>query len=335
MRIESNLGTLVTVFGGSGFLGRHVVWALARRDFRIRAAVRRPDLAGHLQPLGRVGQIHAVQANIRYPESIAAAMRDAAVVVNLVGILHESGWQGFEDVHVGGVAAIAREAAEVGARVVHVSAIGANERSPSLYARTKARGEAAVRAAVPNAVIMRPSVVFGEEDQFFNRFAAMARIAPVLPLVGGGETRLQPVFVGDVAEAIARAVAGLLRPGLAYELGGPEVMSLRAVMQTTLDIIGRRRLLVPLPFPVARAMGTVLSVLPRPPITADQVELLRRDNVVSEDAKAEGRTLEGVGIEPASVETIVPFYLWRYRRAGQFQKPPADLARRNSESPMP
>ena len=335
MAVVSNLDTLVTIFGGSGFLGRHIVRALARRDFRVRNAVRRPDLAGHLQPLGRVGQIHSVQANIRYPETVAAAMRDSAVVINLVGILFERGRQSFAAAHADGAAAIAQSAAAIGARVIHVSAIGADPDSPSVYARTKAAGEAAVREATPHALIFRPSVVFGPEDQLFNRFAAMARLSPVLPLVGGGGTRLQPVFVGDVAEAIARAVEGRLRPGTTYELGGPEVMTLRGVMETTLTIIERRRLLVPLPFPAAHALGRVLQILPKPPITADQVQLLRNDNVVSEAAIADGRTLEGMGIEPAAVETIVPTYLWRFRRTGQFRQTPAQVEHRDAEVPNP
>ncbi len=200
--------TLVTVFGGSGFLGRHVVRALARAGYRIRPAVRRPDLAFHLQPLGRVGQIHAVQANVRYPASVEAAVRDADVVINLVGILFERGKQRFEAVHAEGAHQVARAAAAAGARVIHVSALGADPDSPALYARTKAAGEAAVLAAAPDATILRPSILFGPEDDFFNRFAAMARMSPALPLVGGGETKFQPVFVGDVARAILKAVGG-------------------------------------------------------------------------------------------------------------------------------
>src|SRR5207302_7990458 len=200
--------TLVTVFGGSGFLGRHVVRALAKRGYRIRVAVRRPDLAGHLQPLGRVGQIHAVQANLRYPTSVEAAARAANIVINLVGILFERGRQRFETVQAFGAEAVALAAAAFGARLVHISAIGANENSPALYARTKATGEKLVLAAMPDAVILRPSVVFGPEDDFFNKFAAIARIAPALPLIGGGKTQFQPVFAGDVAAAVLAAVEG-------------------------------------------------------------------------------------------------------------------------------
>ena len=217
---------LVTVFGGSGFIGRHTVRALAKRGYRVRVAVRRPDLAFHLQPLGNVGQIHAVQANLRYPTSIAAAVEGADAVVNLVGLLHESGRNSFEAVQAFGAGAVARAARAASAtQFIQVSAIGADAASSADYARTKAKGEAAVREAFAEAVTLRPSIVFGPEDDFFNRFAAMARLSPFLPLVGGGETRFQPVFVGDVAEAIARGVDGALKPGATYELGGPEIIT--------------------------------------------------------------------------------------------------------------
>jgi NADH dehydrogenase len=323
MTTRSNLDTLVTVFGGSGFIGRHVVRALARRDFRVRVAVRRPDLAGHLQPLGRVGQIQAVQANLRYPQSVEAAMRDAAVVVNLVGVLFERGRQSFAAVQAEGAAAVARSAAAEGARLIHGSALGANPDSSSLYARSKAAGEAGVLAAMPDAVVLRPSVVFGPEDDFFNRFAAMARMSPVLPLIGGGATRFQPVFVGDVAEAIARAVEGQARPGTIYELGGPDVKTFRELMQFVLATIQRRRLLVPLPFAVARLQASILQFLPKPPLTPDQVELLRQDNVVSQEAQKQARTLQGLGIDPVGMAAVVPSYLWRFRKAGEFSKRPA------------
>src|SRR3954463_11704275 len=311
--------TLVTVFGGSGFLGRHAVRALAREGYRIRNAVRRPDLAGHLQPLGRVGQIHSVQANLRYPASVEAAVRDADVVINLVGILFERGRQRFEAVQAEGAANVARAAAAAGARVIHVSALGANPDSPALYARTKAAGEAAVLAATPDATILRPSILFGPEDDFFNRFAAMARISPLLPLVGGGETKFQPVFVGDVAQAIVKAVGGRTKNGTIYELGGPEVKSFRALMEYVLAVTERRRLLVPLPFGIAKLQAWFLQFMPTPLLTPDQVELLRSDNVVSPAALAEGRTLAALGIEPAALEAIVPSYLWRFRKTGQFR----------------
>jgi uncharacterized protein YbjT (DUF2867 family) len=282
--------------------------------------VRRPDLAGHLQPLGMVGQIHAVQANVRHAGSVAAAARDSDAIVNLVAILYERGRQRFEAVHAQGAAAVANAAAAVGARLVHVSAIGASPESPSLYGRTKAAGEDAVLAAVPAATIIRPSIVFGPEDDFFNRFAALARMSPVLPLIGGGETKFQPVFVGDVAQAIVKAVEGKTLPGAAYELGGPEVKSFRQLLEFVCVVTERKRLLVPLPFWLARLQASVLQFLPKPPLTPDQVELLRNDNVVSEAAQRDGRTLDGLGIEPSAFEAIVPTYLWRFRKTGQFRR---------------
>jgi len=316
-----NQETLVTVFGGSGFLGRNVVRALARRDYRIRVAVRRPELAGHLQPQGRVGQIHAVQANLRYPASVAAAMRDADVAINLVGILAEGGAQSFSAVQAAGAETVAKAAGAVDARMVHVSAIGADENSPSGYARSKAAGEKAVLEAVPSATILRPSVVFGPEDEFTNRFAGLARMSPMLPLIGGGKTRLQPVYVGDVADAVADAVDGKARGGATYELGGPEVLTMREIMQIILDITERKRMLVSLPFGLAKMQAMLLQFAPGAlKLTPDQVELLRSDNVVSDAAKAAGLTLEGLGITPDSMEAIAPQYLWRFRAAGQFQK---------------
>ncbi len=310
--------TLITVFGGSGFLGRHVVRALAQRGYRIRVAVRRPDLAGHLQPLGRVGQIHAVQANLRYPNSVEAAARGADAVINLVGILFERGRQRFEAVQTFGAEAVALAAGAYGARLVHVSAIGADENAPALYARTKAKGEKLVLAAMPTAVIMRPSILFGPEDDFFNRFAAIARLSPALPLVGGGHTRFQPVFAGDVAAAVAATVEGRARAGQIYELGGPQVLSFKELMRFVLATIERRRLLLPLPFALAKLQAQFLQFLPKPLLTPDQVELLKRDNVVSEEAKREGRTLEALGIEPVAMAAVVPSYLWRFRKRGQF-----------------
>ena len=318
MTTKNKLDALVTVFGGSGFLGRHVVRALANRQYRIRVAVRRPELAGHLQPIGLVGQIHAVQANLRYPQSIAAALRDADVVVNLVGILFERGRQRFDAVQAAGAEAVALAAKAAGARLVHVSAIGADEKSRSRYARSKAAGERLVLAAAPAATIMRPSIIFGPEDDFFNRFAALARSSPVLPLVGGGHTRFQPVFAGDVAQAIALAVDGGTKPGTIYELGGPDVRTFRELMEFILATIERRRLLVPVPFALMKLEAEFLQFLPKPPITPDQVDLLKRDNVVSADAKREGRILEALGIIPESIGAVAPSYLWRFRKSGQF-----------------
>ena len=320
MTARSNFDTLITVYGGSGFLGRHVVRALAKRDYRIRVAVRRPDLAFHLQPLGRVGQIHAVQANLRDAASVDAAARGAHVLINLVGLLQEGGRQRFDSIHSFGAEQIALAASAHGAGMVHVSDIGADENSPAAYARTKAAAERLVLAAQPQAVIMRPSVLFGPEDGFFNRFAALARISPVLPLIGGGHTKFQPAFVGDVAQAIADATEGKLRAGTIYELGGPEVRTFKELMQYMLATIERRRLLVPLPFFAAKFQAMFLQYAPAPlTLTPGQVDLLRVDNIVSEAAKAEKRTFAGMGIEPASIEAIVPSYLWRFRKAGQFR----------------
>jgi NADH dehydrogenase len=316
---ETPIDRLVTIYGGSGFIGRHVVRAFAQRGWRIRVAVRRPDLAFHLQPLGRVGQIHAVQTNLRYPDSVLRAAEGASAIVNLVGILHERSRQTFDAVQASGAAAVAEAAAEVDARLVHVSAIGADPRAPSQYARSKAAGEKAALSAVPAATIMRPSIVFGAEDDFFNRFAAMARWMPALPLIGG-ETRFQPVFVGDVAAAIVAAVENHARPSLPYELGGPEVKTFRALMEFILREIGRERPLVPLPFALARLQAFFLEFLPKPPLTRDQVLLLKSDNVVSPKAERDNRTLKGLGIVPTSLEAVVPSYLWRFRKAGQFSR---------------
>jgi uncharacterized protein YbjT (DUF2867 family) len=321
------LETLVTVFGGSGFLGRHVVRALAKAGYRVRVAVRRPELAGFLQPLGRVGQIHAVQANLRYPASVEAAARDADVVINLVGILFERGKQRFDAVQAFGAEAVALAAAAFGARLVHVSAIGADEHSASRYARSKAMGEKLVLAAVPSATILRPSVLFGQEDDFFNKFAAIARLSPALPLIGGGHTRFQPVFAGDVASAVVAAIEGRAQEGATadttegktYELGGPEVKSFKQLMQLMLTLIERKRLLVPIPFPLAKLQASLLQLVPTPLLTPDQVELLRSDSVVSDAAAREGRTLEALGIDPMAMETVLPSYLWRYRKSGQYQ----------------
>ena len=316
---QANVDRLVTVFGGSGFLGRHIIRLLCKRGYRVRVAVRRPDLAGHLQPLGRVGQIHAVQANLRYPASVEAAVQGADVVINLVGILFERGRQRFDAVQAEGPGLVARAGTAAGARLIHVSALGTSKDSPALYARTKAAGEDAVRAEVPAAIIFRPSIVFGPEDDFFNRFGAMARFSPMLPLIGGGATRFQPVFVGDVAAAVAMAADGAVKPGTIYELGGPDVRTFRQLMEFVLATTQRRRLLVPIPFALAGFQAWFLQFMPKPLLTPDQVRLLKTDNVVSADAAREGRTLEGLGIEPHSMAAIVPSYLWRFRKTGQFR----------------
>ncbi len=319
---------LITVFGGSGFIGRHVVRALVKRGYRVRVAVRRPDLAGFLQPLGTVGQIMSVQANLRYPDSVAAAVRGADAVINLVGILQEGGRQSFSAVQANGARAVAQACAAHGiTRLVQVSAIGAARESRSAYDRSKAEGEAAVLSLVPSAIVLRPSIVFGPEDSFFNRFASLARMLPVLPLIGGGETKFQPVFVGDVAEAAARAIDGTIAGGRIYELGGPEVRSFKELLTYVCEVTGRKRVLAPLPFPLARLQARILEIvnaltlglLPDElMLTRDQVTLLEIDNVVSKQAKAEGRCFEGIGITPTSVEAVVPSYLWRFRKTGQF-----------------
>ena len=324
MITQSDVDKLVTVFGGSGFLGRHVVRALCKRGYRVRVAVRRPDLAGHLQPLGRVGQIHAVAANLRYPNSVEAAARDADIVLNLVGILFEGGRQRFNSVHAFGAETVALAAAAFGARLIHISAIGADPDAPSSYARSKAMGERLVLSAMPSATILRPSILFGPEDDFFNKFAALARIAPALPLIGGGHTRFQPVFAGDVASAVLATIDRPDTGGTIYELGGLEVASFKELMQFVLATIERHRLLVSIPFGLARIMASFLQLPSRlvgtkPPLTPDQVDLLLRDNVVSAEATQAARTLAGLGIEPVAMRAIVPTYLWRFRKSGQFK----------------
>ncbi|RVK26396.1 complex I NDUFA9 subunit family protein [Sinorhizobium meliloti] len=318
----SNLPPLVTIFGGSGFVGRHVVRTLAKRGYRIRVAVRRPDLAGHLQPLGNVGQISFVQANLRYRRSVDRAVDGADHVINCVGVLFESGRNTFEAVQDFGARAVAEAARATGATLTHISAIGADANSESSYARTKGRAEAAILETLPAAVILRPSIIFGPEDGFFNKFAEMARFSPVLPLIGGGNTRFQPVYVTDVAEAVARSVDGTLTGGTIYELGGPQVLSFRECLDIMLKTIDRKRSFVSLPFGIASLMGSVASLVPfiTPPLTADQVVLLKSDNVVSAKAEAEGRTLAGIGIEPTMLESILPTYLVRYRPHGQYTR---------------
>ena len=315
-------GSLVTVLGGTGFVGRHAVRALANDGWRIRAATRRPDLAGHLQPMGAVGQIQPVQANLRYPDSIRRAVEGADAVVNLVGILFKSGAQTFHAVHVAGARAAAKAAKEAGAKTfVHVSAIGADRKSWGKYGRTKAAGEAAVLAEFPEAVILRPSLVFGPEDQLFNRFAAMARVSPFLPLIGGGRTLLQPVYAGDVGAAIATVLRGDAKPRTIYELGGPDVVTFRRLLDLTQEWSGRRRWYARIPFWLAQVGAFLTLPLPNSmrPLTVDQVRMLAEPNVVSDAAIREGRTLADLGIgNPHAMATIVPGYLERFRPHGQF-----------------
>ena len=300
---------LVTVFGGSGFVGRHVVQALARRGYRIRVAVRNPSLAFHLQPLGQVGQIVAVQANLRNRASVDRAVIGADHVINCVGVLLETGRNTFAAVQDFGARAVAEAARGVGASLTHVSAIGADVGSRSAYARSKGRGEEAVRETLADAVILRPSIMFGPEDNFFNKFADMARYSPFLPLIGGGETKLQPAYVVDVAEVIARSVDGTIERGRTYELGGPEVLTFRQCMEEMLKVINRRRTFVSVPWGIASLLGSVASSVPlvEPPLTADQVTLLKVDNVVSEAAMREGRTFgDSPSIPPAWARCFRP-----------------------------
>lgn len=317
---------VVTVFGGAGFLGRYVVRALAQRGATVRVACRRPDEALACKPMGDVGQIVPIPANIRNDESVAAAVAGADAVVNLVGILYERGRQTFDAVHHEGAARVARAAAEAGARsFVHVSAIGADRDAVAGYARSKGLGEDAVGRVFPDAAILRPSIMFGAEDSFFNRFAAMTRLSPVLPLIGGGGTRFQPVYVCDVAEAVAQALADPAAKGRVFELGGPVTFTFRELMERLLSEIGRRRLLVPVPFWAATMLASVVEPLlnlaastgvffvPPPPLTRDQVRQLRQDNVVSPGAAR----LADLGVAATGLDVILPTYLSRYRRGGQ------------------
>ncbi|MDB5457223.1 MAG: 3-beta hydroxysteroid dehydrogenase [Caulobacter sp.] len=315
---------LVTVFGGSGFVGTQVVRALAKAGYRIRVAVRQPNLAYRLRMLGDVGQIEVVQANVRNAPSVTRALEGAEACVNLVGVLYESGRQKFQTLHVMGAKTVASIAKAQGVtRLVQMSALGADPQSPSKYARTKAMGEAAVRDAFPGAIVVRPSLVFGPEDSFFNRFGQMASISPVLPLIGA-DTRLQPVFVGDVAAAIALAVGSRVTLGQTLELGGPATYSFREVLQMVLTETGRHRLLIPTPWPIARLIGKLgdlqAAVLPlAPPLTSDQVEMLKADNVVSGGYPG----FRDLGVVPTTVESVVPSYLYRYRKGGQYAPTPA------------
>jgi NADH dehydrogenase len=278
-----------------------------------------------MQPLGNIGQIQLVQANIRHRWSIERAVKGADYVVNLVGILSESGKQRFNTVHAIGAKHVAEVVAAAGLPLLHMSALGADLKSASEYARTKAEAERQVLSIKPDAVILRPSVIFGPEDQFFNKFSSMSRFSPFMPLIGGGKTQFQPVYVGDVAEVVARAVEGKLQAGKAYELGGAEVLTLRRCMELSLEVINRKRIFVNLPWWVASLQGKILGLLPNPPLTSDHVKLLKSNNVVSQEAADADLTLEGLGIKPQAVDAILPSYLWRFRVLGQYDK--ASLAR--------
>ena len=315
---------LVTVFGGSGFVGGQVVRALAKRGWRVRVAVRRPARAWDLKPQGDVGQIVAVRCDATKPDEVAAAVRGADAVINLIGVLYEGRGRSFQALHLDASRNIAEACAAAGVdRLVQVSAIGANPESPSAYARTKAAAEMAVREVKPNAVIVRPSIVFGAGDDFLNRFAAMASTSPFLPLIGGGNTRFQPVWVGDVAEAIARTVVLPDTAGRTFELGGPAVISFEDVLKLVLRETNRRNGLLPLPFFAAKIVGAFAQLTAlvgiAPVLTQDQVVSLQADNVVSPSAEG----LAALGIEPTGMDAIVPGYLWRYRRGGQFAESPS------------
>lgn len=303
---------VATVFGGSGFIGRYVVQRLARRDWIVRVAVRDPAGARFLQTQGRVAQIVPLAANIAEDAAVERAVAGANLVVNLVGILHERRRGDFQRIHVEGAGRVARLAAAAGVeRLVHVSAIGADPASPSAYGRTKGEGEQAVRAAFPEATILRPSIVFGPEDRFFNRFAALARLLPVMPVICGG-TRFQPVYVGDVADAVVAAAEREEAKGRTYELGGPRVLTFRELLRFVLDATGRRRPLVDVPLGLARLQARLGEWLPNPPLTTDQLLMLQRDTVVAEGALG----LHDLGIAPKAIEAVVPGYLARFRPGG-------------------
>ncbi|HEY0052900.1 MAG TPA: complex I NDUFA9 subunit family protein [Caulobacteraceae bacterium] len=313
------MARLVTVFGGSGFVGGHVVRALAGRGWRIRVACRKPHTAQHLLPMTNPGQIQLKYCDIRDPAQVEAALDGADAAINLVGLLFERPGGRFQAVHVDGARTIAEACAAHGvADLVQFSAIGADAASEADYARTKGEAEAAVLKAVPTATILRPSIVFGPGDGFFNRFAAMATMAPALPLIGGGETRFQPVYVGDVAEAAARVLDRPETRGRIYELAGPATYSFRELLEQVLTVTRRQRFLVPVPWLLAGPLGWVGDVMAfvgvTPPVTSDQLRLLKADNVAAEGAEG----LRELGVEAEAVEAIIPAYLWRYRDGGQF-----------------
>ena len=315
------MSKLVTIIGGSGFVGRYIARRMAKEGWRVRVAVRRPNEALFVKPYGTPGQVEPVACNIRDDASVRSVLAGADAVVNCVGVLNGVGKNTFDAVQAEGAGRVARIAASLGiARLVQISAIGADAQSDSDYARTKGQGEAAVLAAFPSAVILRPSIIFGTEDQFFNRFAAMTRMGPILPVVGAN-TRFQPVHVDDVAQAAVRGAIGAAAPGI-YELGGPEVDTFRGLMGRMLKVIQRRRVVVNMPFFVARIMGfgfdmiqaVTLGLIENKMITRDQVKNLARDNVVSLGAKG----LADLGITPTAMEAVLPEYLWRYRASGQY-----------------
>ena len=306
----------VTVFGGSGFIGRHAVRALANAGHRVRVAVRSPNLANFLLPAGHVGQIQVVKCNVRNAEQVAAALRGADAAVNLVGVLYSRGNQSFNALHAEAAGTIAKAAKEAGIEtLVHISTPGISTESECVYSRTKAEGEIALRDAFPEATILRPSLVFGPEDNFFNKFGNLARYVPALPLIGGGHTQFQPVFVGDVAAAILKCVSDPGTHGKTYELGGPAVYSFKEILETILRVTERKRLLVPVPFWMASIQAFFLQFLPEPLLTPDQVTFLKTSNLVADNAL----TFKDLGIVPDSMEAVLPSYLWRFRSRGQYE----------------
>jgi uncharacterized protein YbjT (DUF2867 family) len=320
--ITSPADTLVTVIGGSGFVGRQIVRSLAKRGFRVRVACRRPDLAGAATTAGTPGQVALVQANVRFPDSLRAACEGAYAVINATGTDVSAGAQSFDAVVSFGAEAAAKAAKAAGAEImIMISGLGADTNAPSEAAKAKGIGEAATLKAFPGAMILRPSVVFGPDDRFFNRLAELARFSPALPLFGGGSNLVQPVFVGDVAEAAARLVELGQATGKVYELGGPDVVSMKAVTEFALEATSRKRLLLPVPWSAAKFLAAAVGWLPGAPITSDQIELLKPDNVVSAKAKSEGRDFAGLGITARSYRAIVPSYLYRFRKEGQFTAP--------------
>ena len=313
---------LVTIFGGDGFVGTQLVQVLARHGHRIRVAVRRPDLAGHTKTLGNVGQILPIQANVRNLASVQRAVAGADIVINLVAIGFERGAQRFAAINEQGAANVAAAARAAGAKsLVHMSALGVDVATTSDYARSKLAGEAAVLKAFPQAVIMRPSILFGRDDGFFNLMGMLSRMLPVMPLISG-ETRFQPAYVGDVAEAFAMAAHGQVKTGRVYELGGPEIETHKDLLARVLREAGRTKPLLPIPAGIAKLMAWPFSILPfKPLLTADQVELLGTDNVVSDAAIRDKRTFAAFGITPTAMDTILPSYMWRFRKHGQFDRP--------------
>jgi len=317
--MEAN--NLVTIFGGSGFVGTQVVQLLARAGYRIRVAVRRPDLAGHVKPLGAVGQVMPIQANVRNLESVQRAVRGAGTVINLAGIGHESGKQRFRAVHTMGARNVAEASRQAGVTtLIHMSALGADPQSASNYARTKALGEAEVQAAFKNAIIIRPSIIFGQGDTFFNKHGSLARFLPILPVLGA-KAKAQPIYVGDVAEAFLAAVQGKVKPGRVYEIGGPETATQLELVKRVLAVTHRSNIALPVPAGIGKLLALPFAFLPWTPLlTADQVELLQLDNTVSDVARKDKRTLAAFGVAPTAMDAILESYLWRFMKNGQFDR---------------